>query len=255
MKPRFRIQESLNDEQTGTEIVDGVYRFTANYVNWYLLVGQEGLTVVDAGLPEHWDLFREGLDDLGYEVANIDALVLTHADPDHMGFAERLRESGVPVWVHEADHAAALNGGEDLPLRTLRHLWCPPFLQFVRSTMGAGSGSVPEITAARTFTDEERLAVPCRPEVLHLPGHTPGHCALWVPDREVLFVGDALATMDLLRGRECDPALVELANTDDDQAQASVRELTRFDEITLLPGHGKPWEGHLGEALATMATE
>lgn len=246
---RLRIQESLAAEHAGAEVVDGVYRFSANYVNWYLLEGTDGLTVVDAGLPGHWNLFREGLDDLGYEVDDVDALVLTHADPDHMGCAERLREAGVPVRVHEADHAAALEGGEDLPLRTLWHLWRPPLLQFVRSTATAGSGSVPALSAAHTFADGDRLPVPGRPEVRHLPGHTPGHCALWLPDRKVLFAGDALATMDLLRGRECEPSVVALANTDGEQARASVRELRRFEEVVLLPGHGHPWEGHLGDAV------
>lgn len=95
------------------------------------------------------------------------------------------------------------------------------------------------------------MNVPGRPTTIHLPGHTTGHCAFWVPNREVLFVGDALATMDPLRGTECEPAPIRIGNTDHDQVMESVRDLTELKDVTLLPGHGKPWEGHLGEALAT----
>lgn len=245
------IEPALKDEHAGTEVADRVYWFGANMVNWYLLADEDGLTIVDAGLPDHWELLGEGLNTLGYELSDVDALILTHADPDHIGFAERLRENGVPVWVHEADYDAALSGGDDLPLRTLLHLWRPPLLGFIRATMGAGSASTPEISEARTFTGGQQLAVPGRPTVVHLPGHTDGQCAFWLPNRQVLLVGDALTTMDHLRGTECEPVPMELANTDDDQAQESVRDLPEFEDVTLLPGHGRPWKGHLGEALAT----
>ena len=39
---------------------------------------------------------------------DIRGVVLTHGDPDHVGFAERLRsDHGVPVYVHDADAAFA----------------------------------------------------------------------------------------------------------------------------------------------------
>lgn len=250
----WRLERGLNAERVAADVADGVYWFGANTVNWYLLEGEDGLTVVDAGLPDHWTLLQDGLDRLGYTTADVEALVLTHADPDHLGLAERLRGTGVPVWVHEDDHDAALAGGADFPLRDLRHLWRPSLLRFMGAQMRAGVGSVPAIESARSFEDGQRLDVPGRPSVIHLPGHTAGHCAFWVPDREVLFVGDALATMDPLRGTACDPAPVRIANADDDRAMASVRTLAGFEAVTLLPGHGHPWEGHLGDALSSVTT-
>lgn len=251
----WRMEQGLGGERVATEVADGVYWFGANTVNWYLLAGEERLTIVDAGLPDHWELLSEGLDTLGYELSDVEALVLTHADPDHLGLGERLRENGVPVWVHEDDHEAALAGGADFPLRDLRHLWRPSLIRFVRAQMRAGVGAVQGIETVRTFEDGQQLDVPGKPTAVHLPGHTIGHCAFWVPDRKVLFVGDALATMDPLRGTECEPAPVRIANADDDRAKESVRVLAEFEDVTLLPGHGRPWEGHLGDALTLEMAE
>jgi glyoxylase-like metal-dependent hydrolase (beta-lactamase superfamily II) len=45
---------------------------------------------------------------MGRSLDDVRAVMLTHGDTDHIGFAERLRrEWGVPVYVHEADAARA----------------------------------------------------------------------------------------------------------------------------------------------------
>ena len=77
---------------------------TSSLVNSYLVEDGGAVTVVDAGLPGMWkDLLAE-LDSMGRSPADVRALVLTHGDVDHIGFAERLRrEYGVKVWVSEPD--------------------------------------------------------------------------------------------------------------------------------------------------------
>lgn len=243
------IAPGLRDEHVATEVADGVYWFSANIVNWYLLEDTQGVTIVDAGLPDHWELLMDGLERLGYELSDVEALLITHADPDHIGMAERLRENGVPVWVHQDDYEAALNGGAELPRRTFVHLWRPSLIRFLRAQMQGGVAATRAVSTANTFTGDEELAVPGRPSVIHVPGHTPGHCAFWLADRKVLLAGDALATVDPLRGIECEPAPFRLANSDGEQARTSVRQLASLGELTLLTGHGKPWNGDLDGTL------
>jgi glyoxylase-like metal-dependent hydrolase (beta-lactamase superfamily II) len=87
-----------------------LHRIGSDMVNAYLVEDESGVTVIDAGLPGHWQELKDELDVLGRKVEDVRGLILTHGDSDHLGFAERLRQTGVPVFVHQAD--AALATGE-----------------------------------------------------------------------------------------------------------------------------------------------
>jgi len=79
-------------------VVEGVHRIEDSYTNWYIVEDDDGITVVDAGVPASWDSLHEALGEIGRVPGDIRALVLTHAHFDHIGFAERARaELGVPV--------------------------------------------------------------------------------------------------------------------------------------------------------------
>src|SRR3954452_4226333 len=80
----------------------GIHRIEEAATNWYLVEQDGGLTVVDSGFPRSWGTLQSVLGELGRSASEIEAVVLTHAHFDHMGFAERARkELGVPVLVHE----------------------------------------------------------------------------------------------------------------------------------------------------------
>src|SRR5919112_3315821 len=87
-----------------TDVAPGVHRVADSYTNWYLIEEDGRLTIVDAGVPSSWDSLHDALRRLGRRLDDVEALVLTHAHFDHVGFAEKARsELGVPVHVHEND--------------------------------------------------------------------------------------------------------------------------------------------------------
>ena len=71
------------------DVVGGVHRIGEYFVNWYLIEEGGRLTVVDAGLPASWRSLSDALQRIGRVPGDVEALVLTHAHFDHIGFAER----------------------------------------------------------------------------------------------------------------------------------------------------------------------
>jgi len=232
------------------DVADGVHRIGEHFVNWYLVEEGGRLTVVDAGLPASWRSLLEALDGIGRSTGDVEALVLTHAHFDHIGFAERARaELGIPVWVHENDAPLTrrpwLYMSERSPLRYVDRRTLPVVASFVR----AGAPRVGPIRGVRRFGDEGTLDVPGSPRVLFTPGHTLGHVALHLPDRDVVISGDALVTHDPYTDTRGPRIVARGATADSERALASLERLAETGVGTLLPGHGEPWTGGAERAV------
>jgi glyoxylase-like metal-dependent hydrolase (beta-lactamase superfamily II) len=232
------------------DVADGVHRIGEHFLNWYLIEESGRLTVVDAGLPASWHSLFEALDRIGRAPGDVEALVLTHAHFDHIGFAERARvELGIPVWLHENDVPLTkrpwLYMSERSPLAYLGAKTLPVVSSFIR----AGAPRVHPIREVRRFGNEGSLDVPGSPLVLFTPGHTLGHCALHLPERDVVISGDALVTYDPYTATRGPRMVARGATADSERALASLERLAGTGVRTLLPGHGEPWTGGAERAV------
>lgn len=249
MRIPWNIEPQLREEQVATEVADGVYQLCSSMTNMYLLEDDDGLTLIDAGLPAQMGLLESGLERIGADLTDIKAVILTHVDPDHIGLAEPLRKAGIPVWVPEEGYETALEGVGKPPLGLFFFMWRPAFARFTRALMKAGMTDTEPIAEAKIFTAGQVLDVPGHPEVIATPGHRKEHCSFWLPERRILFAGDALITMDIMSGKAVAPEPVRggnLFNYDKGQQMESARKLGALGHVTLLPGHVQPWEGDLG---------
>jgi glyoxylase-like metal-dependent hydrolase (beta-lactamase superfamily II) len=228
-----------------TQLSDGVVRLGTDIVNWYLVEDAGRVTVVDAAVRGYRPQLDEGLHLLGRAPADVAAVVLTHAHADHVGCAELLRtELGVPVFVHGADEelaktAKAFGKNEASLLPYLRHAAAWKLL--VGLARGGGLRPV-RIGDVQAIADGEVLDVPGRPRVIHTPGHTDGHCALYFADRGVLAVGDLLATWNPLTGGRGPQLMPRAFNRSSRQMLDSLARIEDVDAELVVFGHGDPWE-------------
>jgi glyoxylase-like metal-dependent hydrolase (beta-lactamase superfamily II) len=222
----------------------------SSLVNSYLIEDAAGITIIDAGLPGHWkDLGRE-LTAMGRSFADIRALLLTHGDVDHVGFAERLRrDHAVPVHVGEADTAEARGEVKKPPAaRDPKRIW--PLVRFLAFGLGHGGLRATPITEVVPIGAASTLDVPGAPTAIPLPGHTPGSVAYHLPGLDAIFVGDAMTTRSVTTGI-VGPALGPFT-VDPARALASLDALHGLAARWMLPGHGDPWTGGLPEALGII---
>src|SRR5215469_242492 len=182
------------------QISKGLYRVGSPIVNSYLIVGQDGVTVIDAGLPGYWTLLLAELAAIGKSLGDVRALILTHGDTDHIGFAARLhRQAGVAAFIHGADVGRA-----QLTVRKPNSGWGPvkigPLAGFLWYSARRGGLRPRPATGLQAIADGEVLDVPGSPRIIHTPGHTPGSVSVHVAAVDALFAGDEMTTRNVLTG-------------------------------------------------------
>ena len=235
--------------------VEGVHRLEHAFTN--VLIVEEGgrLTIVDAGLPGTWPHLLRTLHVLGRGLADIDALVLTHAHFDHLGVARSLVRRGVPVHLHAADQPLAAQPYSYRRQRTpllypLRH---PSAIPVLGAMARAGALRVPPLTGTTPLEPGAVLDVPGSPVVLATPGHTDGHVSLHLPERGAVIGGDALVTLDPYSARTGPHLVARAATADTGASLASLEVLAATGADVLLPGHGVPWRSGVAPAADIAA--
>lgn len=231
------------------QLAPRLHRIGNDIVAAYLIDAPEGVTVIDAGLPGHYkDLLAE-LTAMGRSIDDVKGVILTHGDSDHVGFAERLRrDHGVPVFVHPADADRAKGGPK--PKNGKQSMKPGPMLRFAIYSLRKGGIRPTWLTEVTEMHEGQTLDLPGAPQIIGMPGHSPGSVAVWVPSVDAVFVGDALTTRHVLTGAE-GPGPAPFTD-EPGQALASLQALLPTGATWVLPGHGAPWGGGVDAAVGAV---
>jgi glyoxylase-like metal-dependent hydrolase (beta-lactamase superfamily II) len=233
-------------------VAPGVHRIEDAFTNWYLVEEDSRLTVVDTGVPSSWDSFEDALRGIGRQAEDVEAVVLTHAHFDHVGFAERARrELGVPVYVHENDvpvtkHPWRYDHERHRAYYFATQLRALPIVATLLRHRAFWPAPIAEVTRYENGT----LPVPGAPRVVFTPGHTLGHCALHLPDRDAVIAGDAIVMLDPYTARRGPRLVARAATVDSERNLASLDALAETGARTVLTGHGEPWLEGVDSAVA-----
>jgi glyoxylase-like metal-dependent hydrolase (beta-lactamase superfamily II) len=235
------------------QVADRVWRLGSELVNFYAVKEDGRLTIVDAGVPGFASTLEADLAGIGFGLGDVEAVVLTHADSDHTGVVPELQAAGARVLVHrDADSMLrdpGPKGGDARLVRILPQLWRPTLWRLLIHFIRGGAFKPPHVEGAETYGDGDVLDVPGRLRAIPTPGHAPGHCALLLEERGVLFAGDALCTLNPRSFKRGPQLMPPGFNSSDAQAEASLAAVADTGAQVVLVGHGEPWTGGAAAAV------
>lgn len=178
--------------------------------------GSERALIVDPG--DEAPRLIAAISELGVE---LEAILLTHTHFDHIGAVAPLAAAtGAPVWCPEIEK----------PVLADPMAWTPP-----------GFGPFEGYEADHALGGGERLELAGFDiDVIHTPGHSPGHVTFSIPDQQAIFSGDVLFQGSVGR--------VDLPGGDGPTLMQTLCEL-----VDSMPDETRVHPGHMG--LTTIGAE
>ena len=175
------------------ELAPGVHSLghaKGGHVRAFLIDDGGELTLVDTLFENDARLVLDAIRRLGRSVGDLERIAITHGHRSHLGgLAALKRASGATVYSHpwEADIVSGDRRAQPVTLRPMQSLRIIPFQLGIRLNR-------PRHVACpvdEPLSDGDAFG-PL--EVLHIPGHSPGHLGFYWAERGLLISGDAIAT-------------------------------------------------------------
>lgn len=220
-------------------VADGIHQ-VGGFVNAFIVDGDQGVVLIDSGLPKKEGLITDGLAAIGRSIADVVTIVLTHSHSDHIGSAAALQAlSGAEVIASRID-TPAIQGEEPIP--------APPMLRGSRRFLTGLFPKPTPVMVDHITTETEPGPLPDDLRAIDTPGHTPGHTSFLL-DRAggIMFVGDA-ATVDT-RGKVTRGWFNARGGP---EVGISIRHLAEYEFGTALFGHSPPISERAAQAFRSF---
>lgn len=217
---------------TAKQIVPGVYAIPLGPVNAFLIEAEDGLTLIDTGVPGSADKILEAVRAPGKQPTDIRHILVTHCHADHTGsLAALTKATGAPAYMHPTDAALVRVGQAGRPMKPAPGL-LPAMMVRLFMLMRSGPMTVEAAAIEHEVQDGEELAVAGGIRAIHAPGHCAGQLAfLWPQQGGVLFAADAASSIFGLG-----PAILY---EDLEEGMRSLAKLAALDFAAACFGHSK----------------
>ncbi|KEK22798.1 MBL fold metallo-hydrolase [Bacillus gaemokensis] len=203
-------------------------------LNPTLLWDEKEAILVDTGMPGQLEQIHDAMNDVGVSFEQLKAIILTHQDIDHIGSLPEIQQKAdqsIEVYAHELDRPY-IEGQYPLlkgdPNKMSEEKWAalPDAIQALYK-------NPPTAKVNQTLEDGQRLPFFGGVQVIHTPGHTPGHISLYSEKYKTLIAGDAMVcTNGNLKGP------VSQTTPDMETATESLRRFLEFDIDRVICYHG-----------------
>jgi glyoxylase-like metal-dependent hydrolase (beta-lactamase superfamily II) len=172
------------------EVAPNVHQIVLNFVNAYLIVDMDGLTLIDTGMPGSAKKILEYINGIDRSPDDLKRIILTHSDIDHIGgLAAMKAASGARTYANSTEAAGIAKGKSTRPPQgqSLRAMLMKVLMPMVKAK---------PVKVDELLSDGQVLPILGGLRVVNTFGHTPGHISLYSPSTKILFGGDSMRAME-----------------------------------------------------------
>ena len=219
-------------------------------INVYLIEGEKENLLIDTGMdsPASYGMLTGELKKYGFDIKDINHIVITHVHPDHYGLAGKLKQlSGAKIAFSDIE-AATLNA---IYTDTETHM---KKIKDILYANGAPEDVIAGLTGSdipfrkfvtRVFPDMKlkdgkKITIdPFEFKVILTPGHSAGHVCLYEQNRKLLFCGDHILP-------EITPHIGFDSQAGPDPLGdylKSLKNISKLEVRLAFPGHGPSFSG------------
>jgi glyoxylase-like metal-dependent hydrolase (beta-lactamase superfamily II) len=209
------------------EITSNIHHISLGYVNAYLIVEPEGLTLIDTGTGSGHKAILAYIEEIGCQLTDLKHILITHGDPDHTGSLKKLVEaSGAKAYASQIEAEAWAQGKGSRRLNF--GLFTTPVNAFLELF------SRPNKPMDEILEPGQILPMLGGLEVIATPGHTPGHISFFARREGVLFAGDSMRS----KPDQLIPGNMRMVTWDEEKLIGSIRLQKELAPQIVCVGHG-----------------
>ncbi|QRG66185.1 MBL fold metallo-hydrolase [Brevibacillus choshinensis] len=231
--------------------IDRTWNGQTQTITPVLLRDWDETILVDCGYPDQIQQIAEAAGQYDIQLDSLTKLIITHHDVDHIGSMAALKRlvPRIEIIAHELDVPYVEGTKRSLrveqaeaSLDVLPEAEKPGAEAFIRFLQ-----SVEPAAVDRAVSHGERLPWCGGIEIVHTPGHMPGHISLYLPAAKTLIAGDAV----VMEGGQ-----LAIANPqytlDMEAAIRSIQLLLEYDIEQIVCYHGGRFQGDAKQALRQL---
>ncbi|WP_027635591.1 MBL fold metallo-hydrolase [Clostridium butyricum] len=202
------------------------------YIYPVVLKNNDDLILIDTGFPMFLPLIKKAFEKNGLDIRQLQQVILTHHDHDHMGAVKELVEKYPSVKVKCSEKQIPYIIGKKKPLRLEQGemLWADSgLIQMIKS--------VEPLEFALVVEDNETICDGVK--VIETSGHMPGHISIYIEPMKTLISGDLLT---------CENGILSIADErfvlDKEAEINSLKKITNLDIEKIICFHGGEYKSN-----------
>lgn len=135
--------------------------------------------LIDTGTAQNFKDIVNFCEKKGVPIDNLDIIINTHCHPDHIGSNYLFKKANPKIIL--CAHYLAKTYIEDIE-KQYKERPVPGFFDLISDSVKIG----------RSLKDQDIVGVGTELKILHTPGHSKGSVSIFIPEKDVLIIGDAV---------------------------------------------------------------